>query len=371
MAEPPTGAGTREVLGPGLREPVAEVRGASARRWGARLGKAALLVVITWALYRSLGLNLAELNREDLARWRPATAPLLGSAALLIAVYLMHALLWRRIVGDLIGERLGIATALRIYFLANLGRYLPGRIWQVAGMAVLARGAGVPPLSAIAASALAQLCFLLTGTLFLTALMPLALGTGTNIAIIVACTTLVGGVGWVLASTGGERLRKRLRVHLGARFGTRVGTRLGARLGLRLTEALDAVGRIRARDGLVWLGGYTLSWVLLCAAFATFTIAFVPAAATEFSHLAGTMAAGYLSGYLAIFAPAGVGVREGVMGVLLARVIPAQAALLVSVASRIWFTITELLVLLAIPFLRRSAPAPGGYDARQETRSSD
>lgn len=324
--------------------------GNTSRRWGARLVKVALVVAVTWALYRSLGLNFAELNRDDLARWRPAPAPLLGSAALLIGVYLVHALLWRRIAGDLIGERLGVATAFRIYFLANLGRYLPGRVWQVAGMAVLAQRAGLPAVGAIAASALAQLCFLLTGTIFLAALMPLSLGTGATFAALAGCMVLLGGVYWVVRTGPGQRMRRRL------------GALLGPRAAQALEAAFDAAARVRPRDGLIWLGGYTLSWIMLGGAFAIFTIAFVPAAATETRHLAGTMAAGYLSGYLAIFAPAGVGVREGIMGVLLGRVVPPPAALLVSVASRIWFTITELLVLLAIPFLRRPALADGGNE---------
>jgi hypothetical protein len=65
------------------------------------------------------------------------------------------------------------------------------------------------------------------------------------------------------------------------------------------------------------------------------------------------MAASYLGGYLAIFAPAGAGVREGVMGLLLTQVAPPPAAIVIAVASRIWFTATELIVLLVIPFLRR------------------
>jgi hypothetical protein len=337
--------------------PATVTRGDAARRWGARLVKAALLVAITWALYRSLGLNISELNREDLDRWRPATAPLLGSAVLLIGVYLVHALLWRRIVGDLIGERLGVAKAFRIYFLANLGRYLPGRIWQVAGMAVLAQRAGVPALGAIAASALAQLCFLLSGTIFLAALMPLTFGIGTTLAALAGCAILLAVVYWMVGTDAGQRTRRRL------------GARLGPRAATALEAAFDAASRVRPYHGLLWLGGYFGSWVLLGGAFAIFTTAFVPEAATDFRYLAGTMAAGYLSGYLAIFAPAGVGVREGVMGVLLARVVPPPAALLVAVASRIWFTITELLVLLAIPFLRRPAPATGGIDVWQETRS--
>jgi hypothetical protein len=306
------------------------------RHWAIRIGKAVLLVAIVWALYCAIGLNLSELSRADLTRWRPATLPLLGSAILLIAVYLTHALLWRRIVGDLVGRPIAVATAFRIYFLANLGRYLPGRIWQVAGMAALAQRAGVPPVGAIMASALAQLCFLLTGTLFLTALMPVLFGVGPALAAAIGCAFLVGALFWSAGTASGARTRERI----------------GERCGPRISTALRAVERMRARDAGGWLIGYALSWVLLGGAFALFTTAFVPEAAREARHLAGTMAAGYLSGYLAIFAPAGVGVREGILGVLLSRVVPPPAAIVVSITSRVWFTATELLVLMVIPFLR-------------------
>jgi hypothetical protein len=324
----------------------------SVRGWLTLLGKLALLVAITWALYRAIGLNLSELSRADLARWRPAPAPLTISAVLLIAVYLTHALLWRRIVRDLVGERLAVGPAFRIYFLANLGRYLPGRIWQVAGMAVLAQRAGVPAIGAITASALAQISFLLTGALFLAVLMPVLFGIGPALAAAGGCAALLGGLFWSAGTESGARTRRWL----------------GKRLGPRVATALEAVGRMRARDAGVWLIGYGASWILLGGAYALFTIAFVPAAATEVRHLAGTMAAGYLSGYLAIFAPAGVGIREGVMGLLLARVVPGPAAIVISVASRIWFTATELVVLAAIPFLRRGART--GQSGEQEPAGS-
>lgn len=314
---------------------MAEQGRARGRRWIGHLVKVALVVVVTWALYRAIGLNLSELRRLDLASLRPGAAPLAGSAVGLIAVYLLHALLWRRIAGDLVGVRLPIGTAFRVYFLANLGRYLPGRIWQVAGMAVLARRAGIPATGAIAASALAQLSFLCTGALFLTLLMPVLFGIGPAIVAGVAAFGLMGALYWSTGTEGGRRVR----------------ARLGERFGPTVAAALDALGRVRPGDAAIWLLGYATSWVLMGGAFALFTIAFVPSAAGEVRHLAATMAAGYLGGYLAIFAPAGVGVREGVLGLLLSEVIPAQAALVVSIASRIWFTVTELMVLLVIPFL--------------------
>jgi hypothetical protein len=336
-------ASTLEGAGAGQGAAEREGKGSSARRWLVRVGQIALLAFVTWALFRAVGLNLSSLGELDLAAWRPAAVPLALSAALLIAVYLLHALLWRRIVSDLIGERIAVGVALRIYFLANLGRYLPGRLWQVAGMAVLAQRAGVPPVGALAGSALAQLSFLLTGALFLTLSLPAWLGIMPALAAGAILALGTGALVWLSGTASGARARGWL----------------GGRLGARVAAALAAVAQVRARHAARWLLGYALSWLLLGGAFALFTAAFVPGAATEFRQLAGTMSASYLSGYLAIFAPAGVGVREGVMGVLLARSIPEPAAIVVSVASRVWFTATELIVLMAIPFLGRQAAATG------------
>jgi len=50
-----------------------------------------------------------------------------------------------------------------------------------------------------------------------------------------------------------------------------------------------------------------------------------------------------VAGLLAIFAPAGLGVREGVLMIILPGVIGTEAAIVVSLASRIWFTAAELI----------------------------
>ena len=40
------------------------------------------------------------------------------------------------------------ASAARIWTVSNLGKYLPGKVWAIAGMALMARQAGVSPAAA-------------------------------------------------------------------------------------------------------------------------------------------------------------------------------------------------------------------------------
>jgi uncharacterized membrane protein YbhN (UPF0104 family) len=48
-------------------------------------------------------------------------------------------------------------------------------------------------------------------------------------------------------------------------------------------------------------------------------------------------------GILAVFAPSGLGVREAILAIFLNQVMPTSVALVVSVATRLWLTVIELL----------------------------
>jgi hypothetical protein len=130
-------------------------------------------------------------------------------------------------------------------------------------------------------------------------------------------------------------------------FGSFAARHWIARRVKRLQPAADMLDRLRGRVALEWWVGYAISWVILGGAFVLFVSAFVPLTTTQQLEVAGAVAASYLGGLLAFFSIAGLGVREAVMGTLLLDAgIPAAAALVISVASRVWFTAGELLPIL-------------------------
>src|SRR5690606_34601930 len=131
----------------------------------------------------------------------------------------------------------------------------------------------------------------------------------------------------------------------------------------RIAGLFDPADRVRTGTAALWLVAYGLTWLVLGAAFATFVGAFVDGMGPHARHFAGTIAAAYLSGYLFLLAPAGVGVREGVMTALLAQVVPTSAAIVIAVASRLWFTAAELLPLAALPWLRE--PVRANHENRE------
>jgi hypothetical protein len=87
-----------------------------------------------------------------------------------------------------------------------------------------------------------------------------------------------------------------------------------------------------------------LAWLIYGAAFRLLVHGLLGAAPGVYSEYLAAYTISYLFGYLAFFAPAGVGVREYFMfNVLaLAGLASAPQAALVTIASRIWLTLLEI-----------------------------
>ncbi len=299
--------------------------GVSARKVLLRVGQVALIVLVTWGIVRALAPDLAKVSFEDFARYQPSPVRLLLSTLLLLVFYVYHAFLWRGLTAQLGHQHFSVKSALRIYFVSGLGRYIPGKLWQVAGMAVLAQRAGISAVAATAATLLAQFAFMTAGLLYVAVVLP-SWGGATPV-ILTAAALIVLAISYRARHWAARKVK-------------------------RLQPAVDMLDRLSVMSAVKWWLAYAVSWIILAAAFVLFTGAFVTLDFAQQRHVAGTIAASYLGGLLAVFSIAGLGVREALMGSLLLTVMPAPAALVVSVASRLWFLIGELVPLSFIPLLR-------------------
>jgi hypothetical protein len=112
-----------------------------ARPWLWRAAAVAITVWIFAIMIRPLVQHWTQVRGEIaiLSPWR-----FIGAAAM-FAVFLLcfRALAWRRVLKGF-GFKLPYAAATRIWATSELARYLPGAIWQVVGRVYLARPYGVP-----------------------------------------------------------------------------------------------------------------------------------------------------------------------------------------------------------------------------------
>ena len=95
--------------------------------------------------------------------------------------------------------------------------------------------------------------------------------------------------------------------------------------------------------GLVFV--YSLNFLIVGSGFYMLTNSIYPVDISRFFYISGIFGLAAVIGILALFAPSGIGVREGVIILALRYVIPEAAAIVVSIVSRLWATATELLLI--------------------------
>ncbi len=302
----------------------------TARRAVAIFLQLALTVVVTVFLVRRVGVGIDDVRALDARWWRPDASMLLLASAVLFAGYVVSAVLWAKMAADFGGARLSPARSTSLFMTANLGRYVPGKVWQILGLVYLSRAEGIPGATAGAAAALGQL-FALGGA----AVVGVGVLSGSEtyawVALASVASLLVISLAWAW------RPLRDAAVGLLARW----------------TEVERGEFEVGSRFGLRWALLYTLNWGIYAASFWLFVRCFQPSVA--FTATGPPFAAAYLLGYLFLPAPAGLGVREGFLVAFLAPTLGA-GSLAIAVTARLWMTVVELLpaLLMAPGQLRRS-----------------
>lgn len=310
----------------------------SAASWPLRAARAALLLVVAYFAYGAVARQLAASRFLELHFSLPH---LLAAWAVIACYYLLFAggLL---LVVRAMGHRPRYRDVFKLSFAANLGKYLPGGFWQVAGKVAMARQAGIDRHVALVAttvetavSVTAGLLVFMVSTL-LGSPLPAGVPTWPILALVVAVLVALQP----------------------AVFARVVG--LGMRL-LRIDGEPPHLGLTRIA---ALVGYYALAWLVAGGGFWLFTRSLTGDPGAGWLAYAGFYAAGAVGGLLVLFAPAGLGAREGFLVLLTRDVVAGGAgtAWIVAFAARVWSTAMELVmsaVAVALPFAGTARDADG------------
>ncbi len=262
---------------------------------------------------------------------------MLLASALVLVTYGILVETWRRIVAQL-GTRIGFWPAARIWLISNLGKYVPGKIWQVTTMAMMLGQHGVSLASAGASAAVITIANVATGFALV---LILSVGTVKRIA---------GGTAGVIAATV-AMLLVLVAAPLLARQWNRLAERTGReRLAVSIPHSAIAIS----------LAGCVSSWVLYGLAFQWFVRSLIGPGSASLAAYITANAASYLVGYLMIFAPAGLGFREIALVSILRPlgIATAPQAAVITVGSRLWLTVLEMGPSLIALLTRRPHASP-------------
>ena len=279
------------------------------------LGLAVLYFVAT-----AVAANWSQIRNSNV-RIQLDAGVLAAAAAMVLASNAVMVSAWRAVLSGWPGvTRPRYLQAARVWCVSNLARYVPGKVWQIGGMAAMARRAGVSPWAATGSAITVQLVTIATGALI----------TGLAAPEWKAHPWLVEVSGIVAAATA---------FFLAWRRGAAALTRSMTAIFGRPLE-LTPVGR----GALALAGGVTtLAWLAQGLALYLCAVGLIGRTSLGIWSAVGIFTGGSVAGQLAVFTPGGLGVREGVLAVWLTPLMGPRRALIVLVGSRLMVTLTELL----------------------------
>ncbi len=280
--------------------------------------------------------------------------------ALLALLVMQYATLreWQALLAGL-GSPLRTTTAGRIFFIGQLGKYIPGSLWPVLTQMELGARANVPRARSASASILTMILSLASGLLVAAATLPFAhYSAGYDwvfilVPVILACLypkVLNPLLNWLFKLIKRPGLDQPVTLTM---LSKALAWSIVAWLanGLQIWILADKLGAPVGRTILIALGGYAFAWCV---------------------------------GFVIVFAPAGAGFRDLLVVAVLAPVLPYGPALAVALVSRGVNTISDLLVAGAAAATRgrgkedktdvagkAPAPAPADTGAPADPVSSE
>jgi hypothetical protein len=304
-----------------------------------RIGYFALLLAVTGVTLYRWSDQLPELLQRT--QWQPVVAALLVTCLSSLLYCYIQTMIYRHL-----GSQPGYWTVFRIVSISQLGKFLPGRVLFFGNFYLMSRAAGIGNMQIGAAFTISMVIWILTACLCglpaLALLQPALRYSVLVLPVLLALLIhprLLGSL-LRLAQEAGGRMR-----------GPNGSPPQPAAEGALKLEGLNAAFYFQV--GLLYLATWALAGLgayLSVAAFADVEPSLFPLALASISL-------GTVVGFLALFAPVGLGVREGIGMLILAPVVGAGVALLSMVLLR-GITVVVDLGLALVAMLTNPRPAP-------------
>ncbi|MEJ3747691.1 lysylphosphatidylglycerol synthase domain-containing protein [Actinomycetes bacterium KLBMP 9797] len=293
--------------------------------------RGAVLVVVLVAAVAAIVRNWGELSEalRELSPWAVAAAFPLSLGAMVVSLFT-----WRSLMADF-GARLSVRDAARVFYLSQLGKYIPGSVWSMLSQAELARDLRVPRRTTLTVGALTIVIAQGVG-------LPLAIATLPFVAPAAA-----DEYWWVVlvAPLFLGVLHPRVLT-----WAVNRALRLVRRPPLDHPPSWRGLLRTAGLQALVWLMFGLSAWVLV--------LGLGGAPGEALPAAIGGYALAHCVGLLAVGLPAGAGVRDLALAAALASVLDAPKAFVVALVARMIITVVDLLMAVIQIRYRPTPPPP-------------
>jgi uncharacterized membrane protein YbhN (UPF0104 family) len=281
-----------------------------------RLAGIAVVLLIFGFMFRSLYLEWEHLVAY---RWDLDYAALTVALLLMLSASAFYAFLWKLIL-DRLGTPLSYRKSYRIFFLSQLGRYIPGKMWSILGLVYLSDKEGVSKVMSGTSVILQLVLQVVSGVMVFAVTLPfwqsMDAVPGLNILLFSLPAGLIllhpvivsRGVNWVLRLTG--------------------------RPETELTWSYSYLLR--------QLGLWAVFWLLNGVAYHFLIRSIDSSPLPQFFVLAGIFSIAWVAGFVSLVTPAGLGVMEGTLAFLLSFYFPVHVATVIALWTRVARTVIDL-----------------------------
>ena len=277
--------------------------------------KLLLLALVLFFVVKNIVNNFSNIKDIDLSNLN--FGYVLPALVVTIISLFIPVFAWKYLLG-ILGSNLKILKAMRIWFISNLGRYIPGKVWQISGLIILSGKEGVSKKASSVSVIYSQIVANLIGLSLGLFLFVKDEKETLNIFLLIGILIVLAILPFVINKL--------------------------ASLALSILKKSKETFEVTYGKFVIYVFLQLVNWLIMGAAFVLFINIFTELSIIENPVALFILPISWTLGLLAIFAPGGIGVREGIMTVYLSMFISPGLAAVIPWIYRIWLTVFELLL---------------------------
>ncbi len=296
-----------------------------------RICKVVFLAAVAVFLVRFFTTNITQIRELDFKiNW-----PVFAASMIFYFIYKVTLASFWHYITVLDHANIRYGEALTAYLYSILGKYIPGKVFMLAARFPAYEREGVPLRKVTVCFFIENICTLLGAAfLFLISLFFFPNSILEDYRIV----TVLLVVAFFIC------LNPKI-INFFLKYVEKVAKKKDIQIPFTYGQMLKVVGL------------FILNWLIVGTGFYILTCSMYRLPVSELLFAGGIYGLSAIIGILAIFTPSGLGVREGILVLGLSLVMPKEMAVIISIVSRLWATVAELILVLGAFLVKKFSEA--------------
>ena len=249
---------------------------------------------------------------------------LIISFILYICAFIIMVAGWS-VITKKVGVNISLKKTWKYWVYSQMGKYIPGKIWMVTSRAYMYKKENVLIRDISYLFILENLMAITSAGLFGVISLAFIKSSGSITWIVIASLMIITGVIFIKSNLIHFVLNKLLKI-------------------MKKGELREF--NFSNFDLLSIFSVYIFQWLFIISAFYFFVTAFADIGIHQLFYVSTAITLAATLGLIAVFAPAGLGVREVTLVGILSNLMPYSLTIIISISFRVFATIVELIMFL-------------------------